>query len=394
MDVDTDRAVLEAWLILLRAPGLGPAALRGLIARYGNATTALAAARRDHSRAIDAVLGDWLRAPDAAVLARDLEWLGAPDHALLTFEGADFPVLLNEIPSPPAALFVIGDPSALWRPQVAVVGSRNASQGGAATATAFSRALAGAGFAITSGLAEGIDAAAHGAALAAGGSTIAVLGTGADLVYPARHRDLAARIAERGAVVSEFATGTPAHPSHFPRRNRIIAGLSLGTLVVEAGVRSGSLITARNATESGREVFAIPGSIHNPLARGCHQLIRQGATLVETAEEVIGELAALATGLAALLRERLLPVASADDAMHATTGRSVSAHADDPDYARLLRALGHDAIGIDRLAERSGLAVSALSSMLLMLELEGEVVIVPGGAYARAPGAAARAAGG
>ncbi|NCT66526.1 MAG: DNA-protecting protein DprA [Rhodanobacteraceae bacterium] len=386
MDIDANRAGLEAWLILLRAPGLGPAALRGLIARYGDASAALAAARRgEFERTPEPGCRDWLHAPERAVIEADLAWLAAPDRTLLTCDGADFPALLVDSPGAPAALFVAGDASALWRPQIAIVGSRNASQGGLANAGAFARALATAGFAITSGLAEGIDGAAHAAALDAGGFTVAVLGTGPDLVYPPRHRELAARIEQRGALVSEFPPGTPGHPSHFPRRNRIIAGLSLGTLVVEAGLRSGSLITARLATEAGREVFAIPGSIHNPLARGCHQLIRQGAKLVETAEEIIAELAPLAQRLGATLRERLAvaPAESAD-----TRARPVApAHADDPDYARLYAALGHDALGIDQLAERTGLGVAALASMLLMLELEGEVVASGGGAYARSVGA-------
>jgi DNA processing protein len=386
MDTQTNRAGLEAWLILLRAPGLGPAALRGLIARHGDAAAALAAARRgEFERAPEPACRDWLRAPEGAAIEADLAWLAAPDRALLTCDGADFPVLLGESPAAPAALFVAGDASALWQPQIAIVGSRNASQGGLANASAFARALAAAGFAITSGLAEGIDGAAHAAALDAGGLTVAVLGTGPDLVYPPRHRELAARIEQHGALVSEFPPGTPGHPSHFPRRNRIIAGLSLGTLVVEAGLRSGSLITARLATEAGREVFAIPGSIHNPLARGCHQLIRQGAKLVETAEEIIAELAPLAQRLGATLRERLAvaPAESAD-----TRARPAApAHADDPDYARLYAALGHDALGIDQLAERTGLGVAALASMLLMLELEGEVVASGGGAYARRVGA-------
>ena len=384
MDIESNRMPLLAWLTLLRAPGLGPVAVRELVAAHGDISRALAAARRGAYPRADQACRDWLCAPDVDMLAADTTWLGAPDHALLTFDDADFPPLLNEAPAAPAALFVAGDATALWSPQIAVVGSRNASQSGLATASSFARALAGAGFAITSGLAEGIDGAAHAAALDAGGATIAVLGTGPDLVYPPKHHGLAARIRMQGALVSEFPPGTPAHPSHFPRRNRIIAGLSLGTLVVEAGVRSGALITARNAAESGREVFAIPGSIHNPLARGCHQLIRNGAKLVETAEEVIAELAPLAHGLGARLRERLqTSSASAPDPLAACARNATPDRAGDPDYANLFAALGHESLGIDQLAERSGLPVAALSSMLLMLELEGEVVATRGGAYAR-----------
>jgi DNA processing protein len=388
MDVDTDRAQLEAWLILLRAPGLGPASLRELVVRHGSAVDALVAARRgDRARAADPVCRDWLHAPDQARIDADLAWLAAERCTLLTFDRADdFPDLLNEIASPPAALFVVGDTGALWHPQIAIVGSRNASQAGLAIARDFSRILCSAGFAITSGLAEGIDGAAHAAALDVGGPTLAVLGTGPDLVYPPKHHDLAARIAVHGALVSEFAPGTPGHPGHFPRRNRIIAGLSLGTLVVEASLRSGSLITARNAAEAGREVFAIPGSIHNPLARGCHQLVRDGAKLVETAEEIVAELAALAHGLGASLRERLqLPAGERADMVPVTsTPRpSTRARSDDPDYEKLFAALGYDTLGIDQLAHRSGLDIASLSSMLLMLELEGKVVTALGGGYAR-----------
>jgi DNA processing protein len=203
-------------------------------------------------------------------------------------------------------------------------------------------------------------------------------------VYPPKHRELAARITTNGALVSEFAPGTPGHPHHFPRRNRIIAGLSLGTLVVEAGLRSGSLITARHASEAGREVFAVPGSIHNPLARGCHELIRNGARLTETAAELGNELAPLALGLGAALRERLA-ASAADDAARVpdAIARARPTRTHDPDYTRLFAALGHDTLGIDQIAQRSGLGIATLSSMLLMLELEGEVVAALGGGYAR-----------
>ncbi|MEP7042339.1 MAG: DNA-processing protein DprA [Dokdonella sp.] len=377
MDVDTNRAELEAWLILLRTPGIGAATLHDLLGRHRHAQAALAAARRgDLGRADNDAARAWLRAPDRPRIDADIAWLAMAAHALLTFTDADFPPLLREIPAPPAALFVAGDASALWRPQVAIVGSRHASQGGSANAQAFAHALVAAGFAITSGLAEGIDGAAHAAALDAGGCTIAVLGTGVDIIYPLRHQDLAARIRDHGALVSEFPPGTAAHPTHFPRRNRIIAGLGVATLVVEASPRSGSLITARNSAESGREVFAIPGSIHNPLARGCHQLIRQGARLVESADEIIAELAPLTQGVCAQLRDRL-------SAAEASAGVADAARTLDPDYASLFAALGHDALGVDQLAQRTALPVATLSSMLLMLELEGQVVAAGGGAYAR-----------
>jgi DNA processing protein len=374
MDIQANRVTVEAWLILLRAPGLGATGLRTLVERHGGALPALEAARRGTAGDL-AACRDWLRAPDAQRIAADIAWLAAENHHLLTIDSADFPPLLRESPGAPPALFVAGDASALWQPQLAIVGSRSASQGGIANARSFARALSAAGFAITSGLAEGIDAAAHAAALDMNAVTVAVLGTGPDLVYPARHRELAARIAQTGALVSEFPPGTPGKPDHFPRRNRIIAGLALGTLVVEASLRSGSLITARHATEQGREVFAIPGSIHNPLARGCHQLIRQGATLVETAEDIIAALGPVAARLGAHLRERLETPESSPE----------SAPERDADYATLLAALGHEALGIDALAERTGLGVPALSSMLLVLELEGEVASERGGLYVRRP---------
>jgi DNA processing protein len=302
------------------------------------------------------------------------EWLAGETHHLVAVGSPDYPPLLRETPGAPAALYVAGDVAALWQPQIAIVGSRNASQAGLANARSFARAFVAAGFAITSGLAEGIDAAAHAAALDATATTVAVLGTGPDLVYPKRHEALAARIAASGALVSEFAPGTPGRPWHFPQRNRIIAGLALGTLIVEAGLRSGSLITARNASEHGREVFAIPGSIHHPLARGCHRLIRDGATLVETADEVIEALGPVARRLGLHLRARLGEIGAL--AASAPAPR-------DPDGERVLAALGHDALGIDTLAERTGLDVQALSSLLLMLELEGVVAAERGGRYAR-----------
>ncbi|HEY0178498.1 MAG TPA: DNA-processing protein DprA [Dokdonella sp.] len=376
MDVETNRAELEAWLILLRTPGFGPAALRERIGRCGSAAAALAEARRAGSTSADA--RDWLRAPRREAIDADLAWLAEPGHTLLRFDEDDFPALLGAMPSPPAALFAVGRVEALWLPQVAVVGSRSASHAGLATASAFARALTGAGFAITSGLAEGIDGAAHAAALDAGGATIAVLGTGPDRVYPRRHRELAARIEAGGALVSEFAPGTPARPAHFPRRNRIIAGLALGTLVVEAGLCSGSLITAREAADAGRDVFAVPGSIRNPLARGCHQLIRSGARLVEDAAELVAELAPAARNLGLRLRERL-----AGDAPAGASDQAGDALACDPDRTKVLTALGTDELGVDELAQRTGLPVPALSAALLMLELDGAVVATGGGAYAR-----------
>lgn len=375
----SDREAVRSWLVLLRAPTIGAAALRAAMTRHGGATHALAAMRRDASIAVEA--RQWIAAPDQSRLDEDEAWLAADGHHLVTCDSPDYPALLRDIPGAPAALFVVGDLASLWLPQIAIVGARNASAGGIANARAFAKAFTDAGFAITSGLAEGIDGAAHRAALAAGGKTIAALGTGIDLVYPRRHAELAADIAANGALVSEFPPGTPAQPVFFPRRNRIISGLSLGTLVVEAGLKSGSLTTARYATEQGRDVFALPGSIHNPLARGCHRLIRDGARLVETAQEVLEELHALGGALADGLRKRL---AVGQEGSQFAKGAGTTPQRD-ADYQRLLNILDDTPIALDDLAERSGLPAAALSSMLLVLELDGAVA-AENGRYARTVG--------
>ncbi|HUO81608.1 MAG TPA: DNA-processing protein DprA [Gammaproteobacteria bacterium] len=364
----------DAWLTLVRAPGLGSAGIIALLECCGSAAAILRAPRATlTAQGLDERTFAALTSPDGDRLAQDLVWLGLPGHHLVTIDSPGYPALLREIPDPPAALFVDGDPGVLAAPQIAIVGSRNPTPGGTENAFGFARYLAGCGLTVTSGLAVGIDAAAHRGALAGGGATVAVCGAGADVVYPPRHRGLAGDIARAGALVSEFPLGTAPAREHFPRRNRIISGLSLGTLVVEAAERSGSLITARLAGEQGREVFAIPGSIHNPLARGCHRLIRQGAKLVESARDILEELGALA---GALDRAAMPP----GDA--SPPGR-LPREADEA-YRQLLDALGYEPIAVDRLAERTGLTPGELSSMLLILELEGHVQSVPGGAYCRA----------
>ncbi len=372
---------LEAWSILLRAPGLGPRGLRGLIETFADAPSAVAAPERRLAEAgVPAEARAFIRSPDRAGIETDLAWLAEPGHHLVRCDSEDFPSLLAQCPHPPAALYVAGDVDLLWHPQIAVIGSRNPTAAGRDHARAFAGALARSGLLITSGMADGVDAEAHRAALAAGKPTIAVVGSGLDIVYPRKHRALAAEIAASGAVVSEFPLGVEPRPDHFPRRNRIIAGMSLGTLVIEASLRSGSLITARLASEAGREVFALPGSIHNPLARGCHRLIRDGAKLVETAEEIVEELGPLAANLGNLLRARL-----EIDAAHPQIAAGTSAEGDDdPDYRRLMDALGHDPATVDELVERSGLTVAAVSSMLLVLELQGRVASGEGGRYVRA----------
>jgi DNA processing protein len=380
---------LRAWLILLRTPGLGPGGLRErLDAADGDIEMALARLQRNPVP-LDELAQVWLEQPDEAQLAIDLAWLAEPDHRLLRCTEADFPPQLENIPQPPAALFVVGDASLLLYPQVAIVGARSASASGLVHARAFARALVQAGFAITSGMADGIDGAAHAAALDAGAVTLAVIGTGPDRVYPRKHHALAQRIAAQGVLISEFPPGTAARADHFPRRNRIIAGLSLGTLVIEAGLRSGSLITARLAAEQGREVFALPGSIHNPLARGCHRLIRDGARLVESVAEIIETLAPAARMLGRELAARLQTEAGDEATLEpvakggADGSGERSGYGENPEYRRLLSELGYDAATLDELVQRTGQSAAALSSMLLMLELEARIESLPGNRYRR-----------
>ena len=298
------------------------------------------------------------------------DWLEQPDHHLLTPDDTRYPPLLRDTPSAPKQLYVAGNPDALSLPQLAVVGSRNATSGGLETAQQFAAYLADCGLVITSGLALGIDGAAHGGALAARGQTVAVLGTGPDEIYPQANAGLAEQVRSNGALVSELPPGTQVRKHQFPQRNRIIAGLSLGTLVVEAGLNSGSLITARFAGDFGREVFAIPGSIHNPLARGCHQLVRQGAKLVEQAADIIEEIG--------LLARAMTPESRPETERSVPTETAIAA---DPDHAELLNHMGHDPVTIDGLARRSGLTAEELSSMLLILELQGRVEALPGGRF-------------
>ena len=367
----------HACLLRLLLSGAPASALRRLLDTHGSAEASCRAGLREWtSHGLDADTCNAIRSPDAGALARGERWLDAASHHLVGWRDDAYPPLLRRIASPPAMLFVAGDLGLLWRPSVAVVGSRAATAGGCANAGLFARALAQAGLCIASGLAAGIDAAAHQAALDADGSTVAVLGTGPDIAYPVRHRPLLERVAREGAVISEHPPGTGPLRQHFPSRNRILAGLSLGTLVVEAAEKSGALITARLAAEMGREVFAVPGSIHNPMARGCHRLLREGAQLVESPAEVLEAMAPLVVELARALRGQLelLPVAPA--------GVAETPCSDDGGYNRLWQALGHDPTGMDDLVLRTGLTAAALSSMLLALELDGRIA-TEHGRYAR-----------
>lgn len=370
----------EAWLLVSQASGIGSRYFQRLLNRFENPIAILSASRKELAEtgipqpAINALL-----AQDQEAIQPALAWLEHPKHQLITLTDKDYPQLLQQTDAPPPLLFLIGDRELLHQPQLAIVGSRNPTSTGLDNAHEFARCLAGAGLCITSGLAQGIDGAAHTGALKSG-STIAVMGTGLDRIYPGSHRDLAHKIAENALLISEFPPGTQARPENFPRRNRIISGLSVGALVVEATLQSGSLITARLSSEQGREVFAIPGSIHNPQARGCHALIRQGAKLVESAQDIIEELGALFGSLQS-------PITSSEQIVNQDTEKN------DPEYALLHQALGYDPISVDELITRTGLTAEAVSSMLLLLELEGHVSSAPGGYYCRTDTLASRPSG-
>lgn len=355
-----------AWCALLRAPGVGPKTLNPILAHGASARDLC-----EHPPPeLPVALRRYLEAPDWQAVEADQRWLEGPRNHLLRITDAAYPARLRELAAPPTALFLHGDPDLLAVPQLAIVGSRHPSTGGRHTARAFAAHLAASGLVIASGLAVGIDAEAHRGALDADGLTLAVTGTGLDRVYPATNRALAHEIAGSGLLVSEFPVGTPPLPGNFPRRNRILAGLALGVLVVEAALQSGSLITARLAAEAGREVFAIPGSIHNPMSRGCHALIRDGAKLVENGDHVLEELASL-LGTAAIV-----PVA-------AETTAPASADAMDPQHQALLEVMGYDPVTTDDLVARTGFPASEVSSILLLLELQGHVSSGAGGKFTR-----------
>jgi DNA processing protein len=352
-----------AWFRLLETPGVGRDTARKLLAAFGSAQAVVSARPAQWQRIVGAELAASLEAepPDHdSRLDAARRWRQAGDgtHHVITLGEAAYPSALLQTADPPLLLYVQGRVETLSTPGLAIVGSRNPTTQGADNARSFAAPIAGAGMTVVSGLALGIDGAAHEGALAAAGRTIAVVGTGLDRVYPRRHLDLAHRIAATGAIVSEFAPGTPPLPPNFPLRNRIIAGLSQGTLVVEAALRSGSLITARLASEAGREVFAIPGSIHSPLSRGCHALIKQGAKLVESAADI---LEALRTGT------------PDDGPADGPTDKT------DP----LLDAMGHDPVTLDVLGARTGYSAAELSVRLLELELDGHLARLPGNLYQR-----------
>lgn len=358
MSVDAD---LEVWLRLSLLPGLGHQSLRKLLVALGTPANILAASHRELSGIVGEKIAIAIRngGADPASWSTVGSWLDDPANQIITLADTAYPQALLEIPDPPPLIYVKGRLDLLNRPGFAIVGSRNATAQGLANAEAFACALSNAGLTIISGLALGVDAAAHRGGLDGSSSTIAVVGTGLDTVYPARNRDLAHHIAADGALISEFPLGTPGLAANFPRRNRLICGLSKGCLVVEAAISSGSLITARLATDQGREVFAIPGSIHSPLAKGCHALIKQGAKLVESAQDVLEELG------------------------WSQPATRIDAAADAADTHPLLAHVGFDPVDIDALQQRSGLAIDALNTALTDLELAGLVERLPGGRWQR-----------
>ncbi|OGA17825.1 MAG: DNA protecting protein DprA [Betaproteobacteria bacterium RIFCSPLOWO2_02_FULL_66_14] len=363
----THERELKGWLQLSLVPGLGAATLRRLLAEFGLPENVVAADRRLLRPHLPPSVIESLDSPEVMqAVDRALAWAREAQHAIVTIADSTYPKRLLETPDPPLLLYCIGRVTLLDRPSLAIVGSRNATPTGIQNAEQFARALSEAGLAIVSGLALGIDAAAHRGGLAGSGSTIAVFGTGIDRIYPRQNQALAERIAESGLLVSEFALQTPSRRENFPRRNRVISGLAQGCLVVEAALASGSLITARSAADQGREVFAIPGSIHSPLAKGCHALIKAGAKLVETADDVLCEL-------------------NTYRSQAGVDSRSVPKPEGRPqrDDSPLLAHLDFDPVEIDSLCARSGLAAQQVSAELLRLELAGIVATLPGGRYQR-----------
>ena len=357
----------EHWLALYHAPGLGPAAACALIGHYGSAQAACTASTAEmRSRNLSAEAAHFLHTPDGDHFKEDLRWLKQEGHTLVGWGDARYPQRLAEIKDAPLLLFVAGDVELLNTPQLTIVGTRCPTPGGLENARRLAGSLARSGFTIVSGLASGIDTAAHEAALDADAPTIAVIGTGPDIIYPAKNKALAHRIVGHGAVASEFSCGTPPHAANFPRRNRVMSGLSLGVVVVEAAEKSGTMITARCAGEQGREVFAVPGSIRNPVARGCHRLIQQGAKLVQSAEDVLIEIVPQAG---------LIPPPATDGEISGEVPSGDISGGLDAEHHRLLECMGYDEpLNVDTLVKRSELTAAEVSSMLLIMELDGHVI--------------------
>ena len=358
-----ENAEAALWICLQQISGLGGKAICKLLGQFGSPENIFAASHQNLNKIVSEAVASLIKqGPNLEAVEIGLQWLEKDDNSLITLADAHYPQALLEIPDPPPILYAKGDLSCLSMPAIAMVGSRNASVQGEKNAEEFAYALSEQGFAIVSGMALGIDGAAHRGALKnKNGKTIAVVGTGLDIVYPAKHRELAHKIVEQGLVISEFAIGTPSRPENFPRRNRIISGLSLGCLVVEANTQSGSLITAKCAAEQGREVFAIPGSIHSPMSKGCHELIKQGAKLVDCIKDITDE---LAPHLRHLINQ------SFEKSFTTETNA-------------LLNIMGFDPINMEALIALTNLTSEDLSATLQMLELENEVASLPGGRYQR-----------
>ncbi|WAW11075.1 DNA-processing protein DprA [Oxalobacter vibrioformis] len=365
------REELASWIRLLGTEGIGSGTARNLLSVFGMPQDVFSASLKHLESVVPGKTAHLLLLPPTddmqAQIEKTVRWMGEPGNRILTLADPDYPPALLEIPDPPVMLYVKGRIELLFKPAIAIVGSRNASRQGCRDAEKFAETLGHAGWTIISGMALGIDAAAHAGGLASPASTIAVIGTGADIIYPSRNQVLARRIAQEGCMISEYPLGMAALASNFPRRNRIISGLSRGVLVVEAAARSGSLITAHVAAEQGRDVFAIPGSIHSPLSRGCHQLIRQGAKLVETAQDIMEELPPLDALVADLVEK---------------ADRMDEAEMDE-DAERILSALGFDPVDPDRLCERLEMDIAVLNAILLEMEMDGLVELLPGGRYRR-----------
>jgi len=369
---------LESWIRLWRVSGVGSKYFLKLLKSFDSPADVFKAPSSSLKQAgISQNLADAiLDAKGNNSATPDLEWLNAADnHYIITIDCPEYPTLLKQTDNPPPILYVHGNLSIINDPQLAIVGSRNPTQSGMTSAYDFSKYLGQTGLCITSGLALGIDGSAHQGALDANAPTIAIIATGIDRVYPAKHRNLAHQIVETGAIISEFPVGTQPRSSNFPRRNRIISGLAHGTLVVEAALKSGSLITARLASEQGREVFAIPGSIHNPLAKGCHQLIRQGAKLVETAQDILEEMSAIID--LSQIDQVTIPT------NYETSEITTHTNNEDPDHQLLLEKMGYDPISIDNLVVSTGFKPESIAAMLLILELQSQVSSNGGGTYTR-----------
>jgi DNA processing protein len=369
---DIQTSDVAQWIALNQTQGLGNATLCQLLTKFAPPQAIYSASISQLREIVDEEIARKInRGVDTEAIKPTLDWLKKDNAHIVTLADSEYPQKLLEISNPPAVLYAIGNLPWLNHPSLAIVGSRSATPQGEKNAEEFAASLCHLGLCVVSGMALGIDGAAHKGALKANGATIAVVGTGLDIVYPARHRDLAHKIAERGLIISEFPLGTPSKAQNFPRRNRLISGLSLGCLVVEANIDSGSLITARLSIEQGREVFAIPGSIHSPVAKGCHQLIKQGAKLVENTQDILEEI------------KNLLPANNLSYSPTGLMGEINSATTTGQAGNTVLDLMGFDAINFDQLQQLSALTTEALSAMLMMLELDGKITVLSGNQYQR-----------